>query len=176
MVSISDMRKAGNLCLYYQNSTEFEEYLPKEKRWQKKKTEHLTIREKQILQLAAQGKKGEYIASSIGVAYESLRKSLSAIYRKLNVQSMIQSVVFSINHRMLFRTEKNNLVVENTTAAKKRKRTRCLITEAMFLRIQDRLDNGESVNSIAMREYIAESAIRYWIEKGKLIKKRILNN
>jgi DNA-binding NarL/FixJ family response regulator len=38
-------------------------------------------------------------------------------------------------------------------------------------RIQEKLDKGQSVNSIAMEEGVRESAIRYQIKQGNLKKK-----
>lgn len=54
-----------------------------------------------------------------------------------------------------------------------RKGTAHKITGERRLRIQNKLDKGQSVNSIAKQEGVRESAIRYGIKQGYL-KKRFL--
>jgi hypothetical protein len=54
-----------------------------------------------------------------------------------------------------------------------RKGTAYKLTGELRLRIQARLDKGQSNNSIAKQEGVAESAIRYGIKQGYL-KKRLL--
>ena len=55
-----------------------------------------------------------------------------------------------------------------------RKGTAYKITGDLRLRIQHKLDKGQSVNSIAKQEGVVESAIRYGIKQGYL-KKRVVS-
>jgi hypothetical protein len=55
-----------------------------------------------------------------------------------------------------------------------RKGTAHKITGACRLRIQAKLDKGQSVNSIAKEEGVAESGIRYNITQGYLKKREVL--
>lgn len=48
------------------------------------------------------------------------------------------------------------------------------VTPGMLVRIQQKLDNKESVLSIAKKEGITESNIRYYIKKGDLKKKLLM--
>jgi hypothetical protein len=48
------------------------------------------------------------------------------------------------------------------------------VTPGMLIRIQQSIDKGESVLSIAKREGITESNIRYYIKKGDLKKKLLI--
>lgn len=54
-----------------------------------------------------------------------------------------------------------------------RKGTAYKITGALRLRIQHKLDKGQSVNSIAKEEGVVESGIRYGIKQGYLKKKAV---
>jgi hypothetical protein len=55
-----------------------------------------------------------------------------------------------------------------------RKGTAHKITGACRLRIQAKLDKGQSVNSIAKEEGVAESGIRYNITQGYLKKREVV--
>ncbi len=57
-----------------------------------------------------------------------------------------------------------------------RKGTAYKITGDCRLRIQSKLDKGQSVNSIAKQEGVRESAIRYGVKQGYLKKREIGDN
>ena len=54
-----------------------------------------------------------------------------------------------------------------------RKGTAYKITGDRRLRIQSKLDKGQSVNSIAKQEAVRQSAIRYGIQQGYLKKREV---
>ena len=84
---------------------------------------------------------------------------------------MIQAITYAANQHLIYSYESGHLHVEPP----QERRIRHLITTDMILRIQEKLDIGESVNSIAKQENVSESAIRYAINKGKLRRKRIIS-
>jgi transposase-like protein len=55
--------------------------------------------------------------------------------------------------------------MESQPTEKTHKRTRILITEDMFQRIQQYLDDDKSIREIARLEGVTDSAVRYWIGK-----------
>ena len=102
MLSATADTKSVELRAYLKNNNECEEYLQESKLWQKRNIVKLRARERKILTLAVQGKKGFEIADSVGLTHQALRSSLSSIYKKLNVQSLNQAITLIHNHRILY--------------------------------------------------------------------------
>jgi len=102
MLSCTSDTKPGNLRAYLKNNNDYEEYMQESELWQKRKIVKLSSREKKILKLAIQGKKGVIIADSVGLTHQALRSALSSIYKKLNVRSLIQVVTLALNHRIIY--------------------------------------------------------------------------
>ena len=164
LLTSSALKNPGHLHAHYANGIDFDEYSFDTKKWQKGTEQTLTVREKNILKLAMQGKTYNEIADLLHLSPHTIRNAKTFIYQKLKVQSMTQAVTYAINRRLIFGCNNEKKTVEQP----KETRTRHLMTPDMILRIQAKLDIGQSVNSIAKQENIAESAIRYVINKGKL--------
>jgi DNA-binding CsgD family transcriptional regulator len=168
MLATTVLDTPGHLRTYYKNGRMYDEYSGKRK-WEQEVVKALTKREEAVITLANQGKKSREIAHTLHISYHTLRNIKASIYQKLNVHSMHQAIVVTTNHQLIFTPDRcyGELSLEKTTV---RKKTRRLMTPDMCLRIQKELNSGQSVNSIAIREHIAESAIRYAIKRGKLEK------
>jgi len=112
-----------------------------------------------ILKVSNHGIKGEEAAKIIGVSHSYLRSVQSAMFEKLEVDNMTQALIFIPNHR---------IVVEPNQRQKQQPKIRKKMTPEKLQRIQEQLNNGESVNSIAIQEEVSESNIRYHLNAGKL--------
>ena len=167
LLTSSTLKKAGQLCAHYNNGTDFDEYLFNVKKWRKGIEQTLTMREKNILKLAKQGKTFNEIADELCLSYNTIRNVKASIYKKLNVNNMIQAVTYASNYHLIYGCNNEQKSVKQLNV----KRIRRLMTSDKILRIQEKLNIGQSVNSIAKQEKISESAIRYAINRGKLIKK-----
>jgi DNA-binding CsgD family transcriptional regulator len=101
-LSSSVKQNSGNLEIHYQSGREYASYSFEKQQWQEKKMSKLTDREKDILKLTKQGKCGKEIAHILCISHGTLRNIELAIYRKLNVHSMIEAIIYATNHRMVF--------------------------------------------------------------------------
>ena len=161
LLSNSVMGFSGHLTAHFCNRMDYEEYAFADRVWQRRIVQPLSRREAEILRLAGRGKTGRSAADILHISYQTLRHERTAIYKKLNVHSLMQALLFALHHQLIFTSE--NLQKKGETTPKRRRR---LMTPDMILRIQEGLNKGQSVNSIAKREHIAEGSIRYAIGKG----------
>ena len=169
LLSSSALKRAGNLRLHYHNGVDVEEYFPSVKEWRKTAMPLLTKREEEVIRLTKRGKKRKDIAEKLHISRHTLQNIKVSLFTKLNVISMMQAIGYVTEHQLLFSPSSHSGGQAQMNQVVKRRRRR-LITSDMAMRIQEGLHRGESVRSIAKRELIAESAIRYAINKGKLKK------
>ena len=162
-VRSSATQKAGNLCKYYKDGLTYEEYNSTTQRWKRKTIEPLTERERAILMLAQQGKRSKEIANNLYKGHNTIRNQITQLFSKLNVHSMQEAVDFAGNQIYPKRE------IELQPVEMHYKRSQVLLNEDKLLRIQQHLDDGKSNRQAAKLEGIAESTIRYWIGKGKLV-------
>jgi DNA-binding NarL/FixJ family response regulator len=66
-----------------------------------KEEETLTPKEKEILQLMVQGYSYKMIAAALNKSIETVRYQIKAIYRKLQVGSMSEAIIKTINKKLL---------------------------------------------------------------------------
>jgi len=157
-------KKTGNLRVYFKDGLTYEEYNITTRRWKWKTLELLTEREKAILILAQQGKNSEEIANYLCKSRNTIRNQIKPLFYKLNVHSIREAVDFAFYHHIIYtRTDKQ---LQSREAP--HKRPRVILTADMMQHIQQYLDEGISIRQSARIEGIAESAIRYWINKRKL--------
>jgi DNA-binding CsgD family transcriptional regulator len=164
MVS-SVLQRSGHLRTYYFDDKCFDEYSTGKDKWVRHKIKPLTARERDVLQLAKQGKSVKEIAHALNISPNSVKNVLAALYLKFSLNGMMQAVIFATNHRLMF-TAKKCATYKELGLPPAHKRTRTLISDEMLLRIKKRRDNGESINSIARHESITEGAIRYALRRG----------
>jgi DNA-binding NarL/FixJ family response regulator len=166
-VESSTIPKAGNLCMYSKSGLTYEAYNFSTKRWEEKNRKPLTERERAILMLAGQGKTTRDIANCLHKGYSTIHNQKERLFSKLNVHSMREAIEYARCHRLMHSKQEQQEIERQPTEAP-HKRTRVLLTEEMFQRIQQHLDNGKSMREAAKQEGITERAIRYWIAKGRL--------
>jgi DNA-binding CsgD family transcriptional regulator len=172
-LSSSVIEKSGNLRIYYKTNLTFDEYSFEVKRWQKRKVEKLTKQEQRILKLAKQGKNAVEISKSLCLSYHTVRNEKMRIFDKLGVHSIEEAIVFATNHRMIFVSSKQGVRQEPTFIPKIAKKTRRMPTPDVWQCLQQGLDNGQSIRSIAKQEGVWERTVRYAIKQGKLSRKAI---
>jgi hypothetical protein len=83
---------------------------------------------------------------------------------------MPEAIEYARCHRLIYSKQEQQDIERQAIEASPHKRTRVLITEEMFQRIQQHLDDVNSIREAAKQEGITERAIRYWIDKGRLKK------
>lgn len=158
LLASSVLNKSGHLRAFYNNNPNFEEYSSKNGDWQKKTLTPLTVREKKVLILAKQGKTNEQIADIICIEHQTVRNIENTIYRKWQVNSIVQAISFGTNHHLIY-------VPEQCSYRKKLEKTpiqklRRPMTSEKLRNIQDELNRGKSINSIAKQANISEFTLR----------------
>jgi DNA-binding NarL/FixJ family response regulator len=118
-----------------------------------------------IIKLAEQGLTDKEIADELCMSYGGIKNIITKLFKKLHVNSMLQAVNVVINNLMLF----NPVVKRNTYKATPKKRNYHPLTAERIVNIQQRLDNGQSISSIAKKEKTSRTNIYNAINSGKLI-------
>jgi DNA-binding NarL/FixJ family response regulator len=169
-LSSSVIPESGNLALLYKNGLECDNCVIKSKKWTRQNVLKLTKKQMEILALAKQGKQSKEIADVLCVTLKTILNQEAVIYESLSVHSMIEAIIFASNRRMIFSQKTLPLHQPKIPYNKPlhHKKNRRPLTDETILRIQQRLDNGQSVNSIAKMEGVYESTVRYAIQTGKL--------
>ena len=162
MFESSVLKKSGNLRAYYHNFMGFDEYI--DGVWKRNKEELLTLQEKRVLVYARQGKVNKEIANMMNLEFQSVRNILNTIYHKLNVKTMTQAITFAVNRHLIYQP----VQLAKTKLLNKNKQRRRM-TPIKLKQIQEKLNKGQSVNSIANQEDMYESNIRYYIKTGKIL-------
>ena len=163
-VNRSVSETSGNLFAYYNGKKDIRyQYSFEGERWEEEPMIKLSRQEWDIISLSKQGITGYKIADILGITHQTLRNAQTGIFQKLNTNSMTQSVIFTGNHRI-------NVVSDRCNSRKEGKKPHRKMTPDKLARIQEELNSGQSVNSIAKRENIAESLIRYHLTNGSLKK------
>ena len=167
MMRNSVLDTPGRLRAYLTNGKDYEEYSPKTKKWKRGIEEELTEQEKGVLRLAKRGKMGKVAAGKLCLGYQAYRNIGAAIYKKLKVKSLMQAVIYAFDHQLIFEPNENVRKGKQETQIRP-KRTRRLLTPELVQQIQKRLNEGQSIRSIAKSAQVTEGAIRYAIKRGKL--------
>jgi DNA-binding CsgD family transcriptional regulator len=176
MMSLSTVCGSKNLRAYFDRNSYFDEYSFKNGKWKRHENKCLTKWEEEIMKLSIQGLSNKEIAIELEVSYDALRHSIKNILKTLGVRSMKEAIVYAVSHLILFdaASHEYNDNSDNPQLPQKRKnkkkKQRRKLTGEKLQNIQIRLNNGESVNSIATVENISRSSIRYALDSGKLTK------
>jgi len=96
----SVIKKAGNLRVYFKGKKQY--YLDKKKEWQFGDFLKLSRRERQILMLTKQGLSRKEIIEKMGIKMDTLDNMIKKIFEKLEVESIMQAIIYAMNHRMIF--------------------------------------------------------------------------
>ena len=164
-VSRSAGKTSGNLYAYCNGKEDKRYWYSFENRqWKSEPLIQISRHEWEILNLSKQGLKGEKIAEIIGITHQHLRNTLTLLYEKLDVENTMQAVILAQNHLIVVKQDNEHF---------EDKIPRKSMTPEMIQRIQEALDSGKCVNSIANEEDISECNIRYYLKIGKLNKPQI---
>jgi len=164
LLSSSVLNKSGCLCAHYTDGVDYEEFVLESKEWIKRRIPMLSEQEKGVLRLVHRGKIGMEAANKLCISYHAYQSRKRAIFKKLKTNSITESVIYAFNHRLIFDYPNHPKQKKNTEPKKQRRP----MTPEKLLRVQDELNKGCSVNSIAIREGVGEWTIRYAIRTGKL--------
>jgi len=169
MLEFSVMETPGHLRAHYNNSIDFDEYDTKNKKWTKTKIQPLAQCEKSALIWSKQGMNSKQIADKMNVSHQTVLNIFHSIYQKLGVHTITQAInIPNILHLIFMPKHQKNEKAEDTPVVKKQRR---VMTSEKLRRIQDALNKGKSVNSIAKQENVGEWTIRYAIEVSKKLLK-----
>ena len=99
LVTLSTHKKSGNAYIQHFDSTSRLEYSFKTKRWKEIPAIVLTEREKEVLQLSAQGYTAQGIADRLFLDSSTIKFHKTKILNKLGTNNMMEAVYFaSVNH------------------------------------------------------------------------------
>jgi DNA-binding NarL/FixJ family response regulator len=164
-------KNSDNLRLYHKDNLHFDEYSFKNRKWKTHKIKHLTEIEKIILIHAMNKESNRAIAEKLCISCDKLQHILTGLYKKLDVQTMNQALLYSINHLLIFcRSDGHDVPKQKNRKTKKNKR-RNKLTPEVLQQIQTCLDAGQSIRSIARNIGVSDTAIHKAIKLEKLTKK-----
>ncbi len=98
VITESIRKTPGNLTAYYKGSSFCMQYSFGKRKWEQQPVIELTPQERRVLKLAKQGKSTKETARILNMNEQSARNLNCQIYRKLDVNSMLQAVIFLANH------------------------------------------------------------------------------
>jgi DNA-binding NarL/FixJ family response regulator len=168
LLTSSVIKNTGNLRLYYKNNRRIDIYSFRSKGWTECEVEYLTEQETRILIYAKQGMALKMIAYTLGIAYKTVQKITESIYKKLNVHTMEEAIIYATTHLLVFHSHKHKIHKHKLQA----KKYKIKLRPDVLQRIQKDIDRGQSINSIAKQENVSNSAIHKAIKSGKLNKKQ----
>jgi DNA-binding NarL/FixJ family response regulator len=93
----------------------YREYNFTSRQWKQITIEPLTERDRAILMLARQGRRGCDIARDLHIGYGTLRQLTTSLYAKLGVKTMQEAIIFASNRCMIFAPEQ---LLKNKTLTK----------------------------------------------------------
>ena len=172
LLSGSVVAKSGNLCVCYDNQ-DYAGYSSTKKTWTHHSFSPLGERERETLVWHQQGLTQKKIAGNMNISEKTVENNKSALFSKFEVNSMTQALQFASNRRLIFLPP----TAHPKTSGKKKplhpppsKKKRNKLTERILSEIQEELNQGKKVFSIAKMNGISESTIRKAILSGKLNK------
>jgi DNA-binding NarL/FixJ family response regulator len=178
-LTLSTISNSKNLRAFFNFSAYFDEYSFTTEKWERQSKRCLTEREREIIKLSAQGYCNKLINGILYTSYEVVRHSITNLLKTFNIKSMKEVIVYATDHLMLFgnvshEDDENsaNFQLSRKDKEKKRKeqdKKRKLTGEKLH-NIQIRLNNGQSVNSIANDENVSRGSIRHAVNSGKITK------
>lgn len=160
----STIKNIGNLRLHKMGQI-YKEYKFTTKRWHLTELKVLSERENTILMLAKQDKTSGEIADILCKGRNTIQNQINMLFKKLEVHSM-QEAIEVADHYSISYTRQNEQDHIQSSDIKKR----CSHLKDNLQRIQQHLNQQKSIRQIARLENTPESTIRYWINKGIIIK------
>ena len=100
-VSISNQDKPGNLEIRKTGQSKFWKYDLNKEQWTSVEEAKLTLGEKEVLLLSAQGKTVDEIARILNRSKDSINSRKKNIFEKLNVRSISEALTFATNFKLI---------------------------------------------------------------------------
>jgi DNA-binding CsgD family transcriptional regulator len=165
VISSDSRKKSGNLRVYFKQNYDYEEYNFVKYKWSSSRKMCLTDRERIVLLLFKQGLSAKQVADRLECRLNTINKTLSNIYKKFEVNSITEAILYATNHRLFLNTgeEQKPFFIHLPYKFRRRK-----MEDAKLKWIQIKLDKGMRIRAIAKEERVSESSIRYHIRHGKL--------
>lgn len=101
IVSISNHKNAGNVCIHKQGTDETWELNIENKVWRKSEKPKLTKREIEILRLHAQGLTISQIAEKIFVSSDTVKYYRRRIFERLGVSNIVEALSYTVNNKII---------------------------------------------------------------------------
>lgn len=172
VLSDSVIPASGNLRIHYRDNTNYEEYYSfVTNRWKAQKIEPLSERQKMILLLAKQGKKAKEMADIMCLSVPNINKERIALLEKFGVRNIKEAVIYVMNRRLIVDSIPEISQCTDKQQPVKVKRRRRIMTPDVLARIQNGLDNDQSINSLAKKERFSVTAICKAIKQERLHKR-----
>jgi DNA-binding CsgD family transcriptional regulator len=170
LLSLSVIRTSGNLRLYYKDKVNYETCSIISQKWKKQKIQPLSYRQKAILMWTKQGKSRKEVADILCVSISTIDAEKTLIFEKLDVTSMEQAIIYATNHQLIFNFYPVEMKSVKEEKPQKKQDCNHSLKPDILGRIQNGLDNGQSVNYLAKQEGFSETALRKAIKQGILRK------
>lgn len=101
VVSLSANQEAGNIKFYKKGESSFWKYNIEKGFWSKKEQLELTNREKEIIQLSAQGFTVSKIAEKIHISSDTIKFHRRNLFNKLGVFNITEAIFYAVNNKLL---------------------------------------------------------------------------
>lgn len=150
------LHKIGQICKKYKFTT---------RRWHLTELKVLSERENTILMLAKQDKTSGEIANILCKGRNTIQNQINMLFKKLEVHSMQEAIEVADHYSILYTRQNEQDHIQSSDIKK-----RCSHLKDNLQRIQQHLNQQKSIRQIARLENTPESTIRYWINKGIIIK------
>ncbi len=101
IVSLSNNKEAGNICIYKQNENRFWHYDLKGKYWTTEEQMLLSEREREILSLSIQGYTITEVADKLFVSPATIKFHRTKLFAKLQVSNIAEALAFATNNKLI---------------------------------------------------------------------------
>lgn len=156
IISYTNCKKIGCYLKENQHSC-YQTFNHQTQRWQVQAVPTLSKSESRVLALAQIGQATSSIGNALCVSESTIQNHMTSIKRKLETSSLRETLewISYLNIQLFVQNDNRN-----------DKSTFKAVINSDIDQIQQALDDGKSIRSIARRKNISESTIRYWIKKG----------
>lgn len=101
IVSLSNNKEAGNICIYKQNENRFWHYDLKGKYWTTEEQILLSEREREILSLSIQGYTINEVADKLFLSPPTIKFHRKNLFEKLQVSNIAEALAFATNNKLI---------------------------------------------------------------------------
>lgn len=101
IVSLSNNKETGNICIYKQNESRFLHYDLNKKHWTTEEQIHLSEREREILLISMQGYTINEVADKLFVSPPTIKFHRKNLFEKLQVSNIAEALAFATNNKLI---------------------------------------------------------------------------